>query len=131
LAGAGADTIAVAAHPGWTATNIAAHGWLVRVLTAVVGQSPSMGALPTLYAATAPDVRGGDYFGPRGWREERGYPTRVQSSDRSHDAAVAAKLWAVSEELTGVRYPWGGSAGAGAGVVAPVMTGLPRERAGA
>jgi hypothetical protein len=63
-----------------------------------------MGALPTLYAATAPDVQGGDYYGPGSWGGLRGCPTKVQSSDRSYDTAVAAKLWTVSEELTGVRY---------------------------
>jgi NAD(P)-dependent dehydrogenase (short-subunit alcohol dehydrogenase family) len=103
--GAGLDTIAVAAHPGWTATNLQAHWRMVRVLNPFLAQKPKMGALPTLYAATAPLVEGGDYFGPDGWQEMRGYPTKVSSSDRSHDAAVAARLWAVSEELTGVRYP--------------------------
>jgi NAD(P)-dependent dehydrogenase (short-subunit alcohol dehydrogenase family) len=103
--GAGVDAIAVAAHPGWTATNLQAHWRMVRILNPFIAQQPKMGALPTLYAATAPDVRGGDYYGPRGWQELRGHPTKVQSSARSHDTAVAAKLWTVSEELTGVRYP--------------------------
>jgi NAD(P)-dependent dehydrogenase (short-subunit alcohol dehydrogenase family) len=102
---AGVDTIAAAAHPGWTATNLQAHWRMVRILNPFIAQKPKMGALPTLYAATAPDVRGGDYYGPAGWQELRGYPTRVQSSDRSYDTTVAAKLWTVSEELTGVRYP--------------------------
>ena len=79
---------------------------MVRLLNPIIGQKPEMGALPTLYAATAPDVQGGDYYGPRGWLELRGHPTKVQSSDRSHDAAVAAKLWTASEELTGIRYRW-------------------------
>jgi len=104
--GAGVDTIAAAAHPGWTATNLQAHWRMVRVLNKFFAQKPRMGALPTLYAATASDVQGGDYYGPHGWQELRGYPTKVQSSDRSHDAAVAARLWAVSEELTGVGYSW-------------------------
>ncbi|MBN1889793.1 MAG: SDR family NAD(P)-dependent oxidoreductase [Thermoflexales bacterium] len=104
--GAGVDTIAAAAHPGWTATNLAVHWWMVRVLNRFIGQKPKMGALPTLYAATAPDVQGGDYYGPGGWQELGGYPTKVQSSASSHDTVVAAKLWAVSEELTGVRYHW-------------------------
>jgi hypothetical protein len=65
-----------------------------------------MGALPTLYAATAPNVQGGDYYGPDGFLELRGHPTKVQSSGRSYDEVVAAKLWTVSEELTGVRYLW-------------------------
>jgi hypothetical protein len=78
---------------------------MIRMLNPFIDQKPEMGALPTLYAATAPDVQGGDYYGPRGWPELRGYPTKVRSSDSSHDAAVAAKLWTVSEELTGVQYP--------------------------
>ena len=63
-----------------------------------------MGALPTLYAATAPDVSGGDYFGPGGFMEMRGYPKKAGSNDRSRDQEAAAKLWDVSEELTGVHY---------------------------
>ncbi len=102
---AGAGTIAAAAHPGWTATNLDAHWRMVHIITPLIGQKPEMGALPTLYAAVAPDVRGGDYYGPGGWQEIRGYPAKVPSSAASHDAAVAAKLWKVSEELTGVRYP--------------------------
>jgi NAD(P)-dependent dehydrogenase (short-subunit alcohol dehydrogenase family) len=103
--GAAVDAIAAAAHPGWTATNLQAHWRMVRILNPFLAQKPEMGALPALYAATAPDVQGGDYYGPRGWQEMRGYPTKVQSSDRSHDMAVAARLWTISEELTGVRYP--------------------------
>ena len=100
------DTIAVAAHPGWTVTNLQAHWWMLQVLNPFIGQKPKMGALPTLYAATAQDVQGGDYYGPCGWQELRGYPTKVQSSDSSYDTVVATKLWTVSEELTGVRYHW-------------------------
>jgi NAD(P)-dependent dehydrogenase (short-subunit alcohol dehydrogenase family) len=104
--GAGVDAIAAAAHPGWTAgTNLAVHWRMLRLLNPFIGQKPSRGALPALYAATAPDVQGGDYYGPDGWQELRGYPTKVRSSDRSYDPAVAAKLWIISEELTGVRYP--------------------------
>jgi NAD(P)-dependent dehydrogenase (short-subunit alcohol dehydrogenase family) len=112
---AGVDAIAAAAHPGatvtnlpasWTAVNPRAHWRVVRMLNSFIGQKPEMGALPTLYAATAPDVQGGDYYGPRNWGGLRGHPTKVQSSDSSYDTAVAAKLWTVSEELTGVRYHW-------------------------
>ena len=76
------------------------------MLNPFIGQKPEMGALPMLYAATAPDAQGGAYYGPRGWLELRGCPAKVRSSDRSYDAAVAAKLWTVSEELTGMRYHW-------------------------
>ncbi len=74
------------------------------MLNPLVAQQPEMGALPTLYAATAPEAQGGDYYGPGGWQEFRGYPAKVQSNDRSHDTTMAAKLWTVSEELTGVQY---------------------------
>jgi NAD(P)-dependent dehydrogenase (short-subunit alcohol dehydrogenase family) len=113
--GAGVDAIAAAVHPGWTATDLPS-GWaaanqpvswrIVRMLNPLIGQKPEMGALPTLYAATAPGVQGGGYYGPRNWGGLRGCPAKVQSSDRSYDTAVAAKLWTVSEELTGVRYHW-------------------------
>ena len=68
---AGADTLAVAAHPGWTVTNLQVHWRMARMLNPIPGQKPEMGALPTLYAATAPDVQGGDYYGPGGWLELR------------------------------------------------------------
>jgi NAD(P)-dependent dehydrogenase (short-subunit alcohol dehydrogenase family) len=100
----GVDAIAVAAHPGWTATNLSVHWRMVRMLNPFIAQKPEMGALPALYAATASDVQGGDYYGPDGWQELRGYPIKVQSNDRSHDMVVAARLWTVSEELTGVKY---------------------------
>jgi hypothetical protein len=62
------------------------------------------GTLPTLYAATAPDVNGGDYIGPRDFFGSWGPPMKVQSNARSHDAEAAARLWEVSAELTGVRF---------------------------
>jgi hypothetical protein len=66
-----------------------------------------MGALPTLRAATDPGVRGGQYYGPDGWGQQRGYPKVVESSSKSHDVDVQQRLWTVSEELTGVIYPIG------------------------
>jgi NAD(P)-dependent dehydrogenase (short-subunit alcohol dehydrogenase family) len=105
LEAAGSDTIAVAAHPGWTATNLQQHSGLIQFLNRFFAQTPEMGALPTLRAATAPDVQGADYYGPGKRMEMVGYPKKVQSNGRSHDAAVAAKLWTVSEEMTGVAYP--------------------------
>ena len=73
----------------------------------LTSQGADMGALPTLRAATDPGVRGGEYFGPGGFAELRGYPKVVTSNARSHDAAVQRRLWSVSEELTGVVYPVG------------------------
>lgn len=102
---AGLDAIAVAAHPGWTTTNLQQHTRL-RILNPIFAQDPEMGALPTLYAATSPDVRGGDYYGPDGFFEMRGHPTKVEPIDRSKDEADAKKLWEVSEELTGISFNW-------------------------
>ncbi len=76
--------------------------WLAELANRLA-QSAAMSALPTLYAATAPEVRGGDYIGPTGFAS-RGYPGLVRSSARSHDPALARRLWQVSEDLTAVRY---------------------------
>jgi NAD(P)-dependent dehydrogenase (short-subunit alcohol dehydrogenase family) len=100
----GSDAISTAAHPGWTATNLQTHAPLFRFLNPLFSQKPEMGALPTLYAAISPDVEGGDYYGPNGWYESRGYPKRVSSNGQSHDTAVATRLWTISEELTGVQF---------------------------
>jgi NAD(P)-dependent dehydrogenase (short-subunit alcohol dehydrogenase family) len=103
-------TIAVAAHPGGSNTELmrnlprpiaAASSLLVEPLM----QGADLGALPTLRAATDPGVLGGQYFGPDGFQEIRGYPKVVASSAQSHDVELQRRLWAVSEELTGVVYP--------------------------
>lgn len=104
LTAAGKDTIAVAAHPGWTETNLQRHSGLAAFLNPFLAQPQPMGAPPTLMAATGPRVRGGDYYGPDGLMEMRGYPTLVQSSDASHNLAAARQLWEVSEQLTGVHF---------------------------
>ena len=114
LDAAGASTISVAAHPGYSATNLQAvgpqqsgnkvMGLLMDLGNVVFGQSADDGALPQLYAATAPDVSGGEFYGPSRLMETRGAPKRVDSTSRSKDVEVAARLWAVSEELTGVRF---------------------------
>jgi hypothetical protein len=69
-----------------------------------MSQSAEMGVLPQLYAATAPDVRGGEYYGPDGFLQRTGYPKRLRSSRRSYDETLAKQLWNVSEELTGIKY---------------------------
>ena len=99
----GAPTAALAAHPGWTGTNLQRHSGAIRRLNPVFSMKPWQGALPTLYAATAPDAEGGAYYGPDGLMELRGYPTRVATSDAALDFEAAERLWRVSEELTGVR----------------------------
>ena len=68
-------------------------------------QKAAMGALPVLRAATDPGVLGGQYYGPGGLFGARGYPELAKSSGQSHDTAIQRRLWAVSEELTGVTFP--------------------------
>ena len=110
LAGHRNNTIAVAAHPGASSTELARNvPTLLKPLLAVAGgllfQAAAMGALPTLRAATDPDVEGGQYYGPDGLGELRGHPKLVSSSAQSHDEDLQQRLWTVSEELTGVTYP--------------------------
>ena len=78
---------------------------LVRLIGPRLMQSPHMSALSPLRAATAPDVRGGEYYGPNGRGEVRGHPVRIGSSARSRDETIQQRLWEVSEQLTGVQYP--------------------------
>jgi NAD(P)-dependent dehydrogenase (short-subunit alcohol dehydrogenase family) len=109
LAGTG-TTIAVAAHPGGSNTQLDRHlppllHTASRVVQPLLAQSPAMGALPILRAATDPQVRGGEYYGPGGWGELRGHPRLVASNGQSHDGAVQRRLWGVSQELTGVTFP--------------------------
>ncbi|BBZ42411.1 SDR family NAD(P)-dependent oxidoreductase [Mycobacterium conspicuum] len=103
-------TIAAAAHPGGSNTELMRN--MPRPLVATYDrllarffQDAAMGALPTLRAATDPAVRGGQYFGPDGFAQTRGYPKVVSSSAQSHDVELQRRLWAVSEELTGIAYP--------------------------
>jgi NAD(P)-dependent dehydrogenase (short-subunit alcohol dehydrogenase family) len=104
LQAAGLTTLAVAAHPGWTATNLQVHSGISTALNPYFAQEQSMGALPTLYAATAAGVQGSEYYGPDGFMQFRGHPKKVSSNKRSQDRAVATRLWEVSEEMTGVTY---------------------------
>ena len=110
LAAAGAKTIAVAAHPGVAATELSRHvpGYTLPGVAWLFGKilnTSEMGALATLRAATDPSVKGGQYWGPDGFREMRGYPELATSSEQSRDVAIQERLWTVSEELTGVTYP--------------------------
>jgi len=115
LRAAGLDIISAGAHPGFAHTNLQVTGprsggtsLVARgmgLATRLLAQPARDGALPTLYAATAADVHGGEYFGPDGPGEMRGHhPRLVQFSAAAHDQAAAARLWAVSEELTGVTF---------------------------
>jgi len=105
LRDAGSRTMAVAAHPGVAATNLAQHfPKLMAMFFPLVGQSSAAGALPTLYAALGEDNEGGDFCGPSGWRQMRGTPAKVHSSRASRDETAAKKLWDLSERLTKVRF---------------------------
>jgi NAD(P)-dependent dehydrogenase (short-subunit alcohol dehydrogenase family) len=103
----GAPTVALAAHPGFSDTELMRN--LPDVIPAFmwkpVTQPADKGALPTLRAATDPDAHGGQYYGPDGIGEIKGNPKVVASSARSHDEDIQRRLWTVSEELTGVTYP--------------------------
>jgi NAD(P)-dependent dehydrogenase (short-subunit alcohol dehydrogenase family) len=112
--GAGLGLRSVAAHPGYAATNLqvrgpqmagnAAEERLSRLLNRLVAQSDEQGALPTLYAATVADLPGGSFVGPDGPFGMRGHPKCVTASAAAGDPATAARLWAESEQLTGVRF---------------------------
>jgi NAD(P)-dependent dehydrogenase (short-subunit alcohol dehydrogenase family) len=109
LAAHGAPTIAVAAHPGGANTEIARNSsaaWrlFIAAIAPLLSQSAAMGALPTLRAATDPGVLGGQYYGPDRPGQTRGYPRLVTSSAQSYDVAIQQRLWALSEELTGVSF---------------------------
>jgi NAD(P)-dependent dehydrogenase (short-subunit alcohol dehydrogenase family) len=110
LRDAGSPTISVFAHPGYSATNLQSSGptGLAKAVMALsnrlIAQSAERGALPTLYAATAAGVEGGDYYGPDGRAELRGFPKKVKAIPPAYDPEIGSRLWEVSEELTGVRY---------------------------
>ncbi|MCF6390184.1 oxidoreductase [Mycobacterium sp. MBM] len=110
LSKSGAPLMAVTAHPGYTKSDLFRNMWkpvqaMMTVSDLFIGQDPAHGALPQLYAATMPDVRGGQYWGPDGFLEMAGRPTLVRSSKKSYDQHTQERLWTVSEELTGVAYP--------------------------
>ncbi|HEX5776157.1 MAG TPA: short chain dehydrogenase, partial [Caulobacteraceae bacterium] len=115
----GAGTISAAAHPGYSATNLQSAGvgmgtpdtlarfgdWSMKYLNRWVAQDAAIGALPTLLAATEPSVKGGDYYGPEHFFGLRGYPVHAPKPPQSKDARVAAELWRLSEDMTGVTFP--------------------------
>ncbi|MER2156998.1 oxidoreductase [Rhodococcus sp. (in: high G+C Gram-positive bacteria)] len=109
LAASGSPLKALASHPGYASTNLQGHtesiqDKLMGIGNSIFAQSAEMGALPELWAATAPDAFGGSYIGPDGPFEQRGYPKVVGSNKKSHDTRTAAGLWNLSEKLTGVSY---------------------------
>lgn len=100
----GKNPISVVVHPGYAATNLQHTTTLFSLLNPIMAQSQEMGALPTLYAATSPDIRGGEYIGPDGFLGQRGYPHEASSSRLSRDEDTARHLWEVSEEMTQVHF---------------------------
>ncbi|MBA3261316.1 MAG: SDR family NAD(P)-dependent oxidoreductase [Thermoleophilaceae bacterium] len=110
LRATGSPAVSVFAHPGYSATNLQSSGptgvakALMAVTNRVVAQRAARGALPSLYAATAPGLQGGDYYGPDGIGEMRGFPKQVKAIPEAYDTDTGLRLWEASEELTGVRY---------------------------
>ncbi len=109
-----AGTVCVSAHPGFAATNLqyaaarekgsAIELVAMRVLNALLSQSAEQGALPQLYAATSPGVTGGDYIGPDGWMQMRGYPKKHRAKESAYDTEAAQELWRLSVEMTGEPF---------------------------
>lgn len=111
LRAANSTVRSVAAHPGYAATKLQSNAApqpdraLMAFTNLFLAQSAEMGALPTLYAATFLGLEGGSYIGPGGFMEQRGHPTKVGCTPYARNEADAAKLWSVSEHLTGVHFP--------------------------
>jgi hypothetical protein len=108
----GSRLLSVAAHPGVATTGFLVATEMPGAIAAIgqfaislLGNSAAGGALPGLYAATMPDVQGGQYWGPNGIKEVRGQPALATLAPQANDKAVWSKLWTASEELTGVVYP--------------------------
>jgi NAD(P)-dependent dehydrogenase (short-subunit alcohol dehydrogenase family) len=115
---AGTELKSLAVHPGYARTNLqfAAPPWYeaaVMRVTNLMAQTADMGALPTLYAATVPDLPGGSFVGPDGFMEQRGYPHVVTAAGKAYDEDAWRRLWQVSEDLTGVSYEFSAPAPAG------------------
>ncbi len=122
---AGAHAVSLVAHPGISRTGFVANGpgagnpvvhAIADGVCMVIGQDENHGAMPTLFAATAPQAQGGHFYGPGGFNEWYGFPVEVRAKPQGYDETAAARLWAVSEQLTGVKYgaldhPAGSAAG--------------------
>ncbi|GAA2735054.1 oxidoreductase [Actinocorallia aurantiaca] len=110
LRAVGSPAISVLAHPGYTATNLQTSGptgllnLSGRIGNLLLAQHVTKGALDQLYAATAPAVQGGEFYGPDGWGENRGHPKPVNPAPSATDPDTARRLWEVSEKLTGVSF---------------------------
>ena len=108
------NAIALGVHPGYSATNLQSTGpslggasifsRMYKISNVLIAQNVNKGALPLVCAAVASDVNGGDYIGPTGFRRMRGYPRRLKANKTAYDEKAAKKLWAISEEKTGLLY---------------------------
>ena len=97
------NVLVTAAHPGWTATDLQRHSNVLEFINKFFAMKQEQGALPTLRAAIDEDAKNGDYFGPDGWQERKGYPVKVEPNKLAKDETLAKKLWDVSEKLTGIK----------------------------
>jgi NAD(P)-dependent dehydrogenase (short-subunit alcohol dehydrogenase family) len=108
---AGTSTISVACHPGISVSNLLSRGSgkepsrLLKNMMRIVAQPAHQGALPTLYAATNPDLKGGEYIGPDGPGNRKGNPVKTTEASLLFKKEIAARLWELSEDLTGVKFP--------------------------
>ena len=115
LQDSGSRVLSLAAHPGVSQTELVRtlKPWQVLLMRYSIGpllfHPPRLAALPTVMAALQPEVEGGDYFGPQGWREMKGAPGKAYVSRCARDEGAAMKLWEVSEDLTGASYFGGGA----------------------
>ena len=106
----GSGSIAVAAHPGVSSTNLERYAKekfifrMIKPLLPLIHQDAATGALPEVRAAADPEVKGGDYYGPGGWMEIKGYPVKVGTSRAALNEKDAEQLWKLSEEITGIHY---------------------------
>lgn len=98
------DMIAAIAHPGWTASNLQGNSPTLKILNPIFSQTPLMGALPLLFAATHESVANGDYYGPDGFLQLKGYPRKITSSRASHDQHAIQHIWDISESFTGIQW---------------------------
>ena len=112
LRSSGTTTISVACHPGISVSNLISRGTgkeangLLKKLMRIIAQPAHMGALPTLYAATHPELKGGEYIGPDGPGNRKGNPVQTSEASQLFNKEIAARLWELSEDLTGVRFPF-------------------------
>jgi len=112
LTSAGSPVLSTGGHPGYAITNLQTTGpagvvplsfrIVEMILKPLASQDAAHGALPTLFAATSPDVTTGGYYGPSGFQELKGYPVPAKICAAARDLALAARLWAETEKLVGL-----------------------------